>query len=63
MNTLERRQIIKGHLIDAVVAKAAVNQSRRKRKEAAKKLHKELAASRYASTQPDTISYPRHSIS
>lgn len=63
MNTLERRQIIKDHLIDAVVAKAAINQSRRKRKEAEKKLHKELAASRYASLKSDTISYPRRSMS
>jgi hypothetical protein len=63
MNTLERRQIVKNHVIDAVIAKTAVNQSRRKRTEAAKKLRKELAASRYASIKADTISYPRQSIS
>jgi hypothetical protein len=60
MNILERRQIVKGRVIDAVVAKAAVTQSRRERSEAARKLRKALAAHRYASIKSDTISYPRH---
>ena len=40
-------------------AKTAVNKSRRERAEAAKKLRKALAASRYAKLRVDTISYPR----
>jgi hypothetical protein len=60
MNTLERRQIVKGHVIDVVVAKAAIHKSRRERAEAAKKLRKAMAASRFvASAKADTISYPR----
>jgi hypothetical protein len=59
MNILERRQIVKGRVIDAVVAKAAVSQSRRQRLDATRKLSKALAASRYASIKADTISYPR----
>lgn len=62
MNTLERRRMIKGRVIDTAVAKAAVTQSRRDRGEAAKKLQKALAASRSASNQSDTISYPRHAV-
>lgn len=60
MNTLERRQIVKGHVIDVAIAKAAINKSRRQRSEAAKKLRKAMAASHFASIQADTISYPRH---
>ena len=48
MNTLERRQIVRGQVIDVSVAKAAVNKSRRERAEAAKKLRKAMAASRFA---------------
>jgi hypothetical protein len=59
MNTLERRRIIKGRVIDSTVARAAVSESRRERADAAKKLRKALAATRSASTQPDTVSYPR----
>jgi hypothetical protein len=59
MNTLERRQIVRGQVIDIAVAKTAVNQSRRERADAAKKLRKALAASRYAKLRVDTISYPR----
>ena len=59
MNTLERRQMVRGQVIDLVVAKAAVNKSRRERADAAKKLRKALAASRYAKLRVDTISYPR----
>ncbi|HKQ16729.1 MAG TPA: hypothetical protein VJT80_25155 [Steroidobacteraceae bacterium] len=59
MNTLERRQIVRGQVIDLVVAKTAINKSRRERSDAAKKLRKALAASRYAKLRVDTISYPR----
>jgi hypothetical protein len=59
MNTLERRQIARGQVIDLVVAKTAINKSRRERADAAKKLRKALAANRYAKVRVDTISYPR----
>jgi hypothetical protein len=59
MNTLERRQIARGQVIDLVVAKTAINKSRREQADAAKKLRKALAASRYAKLRVDTISYPR----
>jgi hypothetical protein len=59
MNTLERRQIVRGQVIDLVVAKTAINKSRREQADAAKKLRKALAASRYAKLRVDTISYPR----
>ena len=56
MNTLERRQLVKSRVIDVQVAKAAVNESRRQRAEAAKALRKDLAAARYATAQRDTVS-------
>lgn len=59
MNTLERRQIARGQVIDLVVAKTEINKSRRERADAAKRLRKALAASRYAKLRVDTISYPR----
>jgi hypothetical protein len=59
MNTLERRQIVRGQVIDLAVAKTSINKSRRERADAAKKLRKALAASRYAKLRVDTISYPR----
>jgi hypothetical protein len=59
MNTLERRQIVRGQVIDLAIAKTAINKSRRERSDAAKKLRKALAASRYAKLRVDTISYPR----
>jgi hypothetical protein len=59
MNTLERRQIVRGQVIDLAVAKTAINKSRGERADAAKKLRKALAASRYAKLRVDTISYPR----
>lgn len=59
MNTLERRQIARGQVIDLVVAKTAINKSRREQADAAKKLRKALAASRYSRLRVDTISYPR----
>jgi hypothetical protein len=59
MNTLERRQIVRGQIVDMAVAKTAINKSRRERDDAAKKLRKALAASRYAKLKVETISYPR----
>ena len=59
MNILERRQIVRGQVIDLAVAKTSINKSRRERADAAKKLRKALAASRYAKLRVDTISYPR----
>ena len=59
MNTLERRQIVRGQIIDLAVAKTEINKSRRERADAAKKLRKALAASRYAKLRVDTISHPR----
>lgn len=57
MNTLERRLIIKNRVVDAVVAKAAINQSRRERLEAARKLRKALAAKRYAADRDSASAY------
>lgn len=62
MNTLQRREIVKSHIVDVAIAKASIGQSRRERKEAAKKLRKAMAASRYASQQVDTISYPKQAL-
>lgn len=59
MNTLERRHIVRNQVIDVVVAKAGVNESRRERAEAAKKLRKALAASQFKTGKRETISYPR----
>ena len=59
MNTLERRQIVRGQVIDLAVAKTSINKSRRERADAAKKLRKALAASHYSKLRVDTISYPR----
>jgi hypothetical protein len=58
MNTLERRRLVKARVIDVKVAKAAVNESRRQRAEAAKALAKDLAAHSYAAAQRDTVSHP-----
>lgn len=63
MNSLERRQIVKGQVIDVAIAKVAINKSRRQRAEAARKLRKAMAASRFASTSKlETVSYPRHAV-
>jgi hypothetical protein len=59
VNTLERRQIVRGQVIDLAVAKTAINKSRREGADAAKKLRKALAASRYAKLRVETVSYPR----
>jgi hypothetical protein len=62
MNTFERRQLVRGRVIDVSVAKTAVHESRRERAEAAKKLRKALAAKQAASVQAETISYPRQAF-
>ena len=63
MNTLERRRIVRGHVIDVSIAKAAINKSRRQRADATKKLRKAMAASHFASTtKTETVSYPRHAV-
>ena len=60
MNTLERRQIARAHIIDVSIAKAGIGKSRRQRAEATKKLRKAMAASHFASTiKTETVSYPR----
>ena len=47
----------RGQVIDVVVAKTAINKSRRQRADAAKKLRKALAASRYAQAD-ESIRFP-----
>ena len=59
MNTQERRQLARAQVIDAAIAKAAINKSRRERANAAKDLRKALAQSQYASRRTDSISYPQ----
>jgi hypothetical protein len=59
MNIIERRQIIKGRVIDLAVAKAELSRSRRERAESARLLRKALASKRAASVPPETVSYPR----
>ena len=61
MNTLERRKLVRAHVIDVAIAKAAINKSRRQRAAATKSLVKELSASRAASRSAETISYPQAS--
>jgi hypothetical protein len=61
MNTLERRRLVRGQIIDVAVAKAAINKSRRQRIEAANSLQKQMMANQAASRQPETISYPQAS--
>ena len=57
MNTMQRRQIAKGQVIDMSIAKAAIHRSLRQRSDAAKSLQKAMVAGRLASNA-DTISYP-----
>ena len=61
MNTLERRRLVRGQVIDVKIAKAAINKSRRQRIEAANSLRKQMIANRAALRQPETISYPQAS--
>ncbi|HLS80020.1 MAG TPA: hypothetical protein VK025_01280 [Steroidobacter sp.] len=59
MNTIQRRQLVKGRIVDAHVAKTQVSRSRRERADAGRALRKALAASRTELAARDTISYPR----
>jgi hypothetical protein len=62
MNTLERRQLVRGHVVDVAVAKVAINKSRRERAEAAKDLRKAMAKKQFtAARRADSISYPQAS--
>jgi len=58
MNNMERRQLARANVIDASIARTAVNESRRQRKEAAERLRKDMAAKSFASRSIDTVSYP-----
>jgi hypothetical protein len=60
MNTFERRQIIREQMIDAVIAKASVNKSKRDRKQETRKLEKSLAASRAAARPKELVAYSTH---
>jgi hypothetical protein len=63
MNTLERRRIVKAQVVDVVIAKTAVNKSRRQSAEAIRKLRKAMAAHHFASTaKSETVSYPRQAV-
>jgi|HigsolmetaAR202D_1030399.scaffolds.fasta_scaffold00387_28 hypothetical protein len=59
MNTLERRRLVRDRVIDAAVAKAAVNESRRQRVAAAKDLHKAMTKNQFAHRKLDSVSYPQ----
>jgi hypothetical protein len=59
MNTLKRRQLVRGQVIDVAIAKAAINKSRRERAEAAKLLRKAMAKNQFSTRRIDLISYPR----
>lgn len=58
MNTLERRRIAKAQLIDVSVVKADLSQSRRQTADDTKKIRKDLAATRFAAKQRDTLTTP-----
>jgi hypothetical protein len=60
MNTFERRQMVREQMIDAMIAKAAVNKSRRERSQETRKLQKALAATRAAAVPKEMISYSAH---
>lgn len=59
MNTLERRRMIKERMVDEAVAKTCMSESRRRQREAARKLRKSMLASSFAARAVDTISYPQ----
>jgi hypothetical protein len=61
MNTQERRQFVRAQVIDAAVAKAAINKSRRERAVAAKDLRKAMTHNQFAHRKLDSISYPQAS--
>ncbi len=59
MNTLERRRIARAQVIDAAVAKAAIDKSLRQRVDAAQVLRKTLGASAAArKAKSELVSYP-----
>lgn len=62
MNNIERRQLIKTRVVDVSIAKTAVNESRRRRSEAAKKLRKDLAVLESTVKSAELVSYPRHAV-
>jgi hypothetical protein len=62
MNNVERRQLVKARVIDVSVAKTAINESRRRRSEAAKKLRKELAVLQSSHKPSDAVSYSRQAL-
>ncbi len=57
MKALERRRLVKANVIDASVARAAVNESRRQRAAAAERLRKDMAAKNFAGRSIETVSY------
>lgn len=59
MNPLQRRKIARGNVVD-LIARAPVNESRRRQAKAAKQLRKALASSRSTFSERDTMSYPPH---
>jgi hypothetical protein len=61
MNTQERRQFVRGQIIDVSVAKAAINKSRRERAAAAKDLRKTMTKNQFARRELDSVSYPQAS--
>lgn len=55
MNTLERRRIAKAQLIDVSIVKADLSQARRQTADDTKKIRKDLAATRFAARQRDSL--------
>jgi hypothetical protein len=58
MNALKRRQLAEANVVDAEIARVAINRSRRMRAEAAARLRKEMAAKNFATRPADTVAYP-----
>ena len=54
MNIQERRQFVRANVIDASVARTAVNESKRQRAEASTRLRKDMAAKHFAARSVDT---------
>lgn len=57
MNIIERRQFVRDQVIDTMIAKTAINKSRRERAEASRKLRKTMMLSRAATAPRETVSY------
>ncbi len=57
MKTSDRRQLVKANVIDASIARVAINASRRERAIAAERLRKDLAAKNFAARSIETVSY------